>query len=77
MGSSVHAKTSQLGVVIAAQQERLVLLSKTISRNEAAKIIRLQKNDRIFASFFPVSEGEAKKVLSVMNQSTSIRNLLS
>ena len=77
MSRSVHPKTSQFGVVIAVQKEQLVLLSKTVSRDEAAKVIRQHKNNRTFASFFPVSEGEARRVLSVMNQARSIRDLLS
>lgn len=77
MSPMVHPKTSQAGVVIAVQKERLVLLSPTVSRDEAAQIIKLNRNNRIFASFFPVSEGEARRVITVMNQTQSVRNLLS
>jgi hypothetical protein len=77
MSPTVHPKTSQFGVVIAVEKEQLVLLSTTVSRDEAAKLIRQHKNHRTYASFFPVSEGEAKQVIAVMNQSRAIRSLLS
>jgi hypothetical protein len=77
MSPTVHPKTSQAGVVIAVQKEQLMLLSQTVSRDEAAQIIKRHRTNRIFASFFPVSEGEARKVITVMNQTRSVRNLLS